>query len=44
VEEGRWLLELSLYLHLNPVAVKRLGLDKDAKATESRGAAAPARR
>ena len=32
-----WLLELSLYVHLNPVRVKKLGLDKKGKALESKG-------
>lgn len=43
VEEGRWLLELSLYLHLNPVAVKRLALDKRGQSAERHGAAEPSR-
>lgn len=32
-----WLLELSLYVHLNPVRVKRLGLDKRSKDLEAKG-------
>jgi REP element-mobilizing transposase RayT len=35
-DEG-WLLDLSLYIHLNPVRVKRLGLDKQGKQMESHG-------
>ena len=32
-----WLLELSLYVHLNPVRLQRLGLDKRGKALEAQG-------
>lgn len=35
-EEG-WLIELSLYVHLNPVRIKRLGLDKHGKQVEVAG-------
>ena len=37
VERGGWLLELSLYLHFNPVAVKGLGMGKEAKRAEGMG-------
>jgi putative transposase len=37
VEEGRWLLELSLYLHFNPVALKGLGWGKREKKAEASG-------
>lgn len=37
VEEGAWLLSLSLYLHFNPVAVRELGLGKSAKKAEALG-------
>jgi hypothetical protein len=37
VEHGAWVVEASLYLHLNPVAVKALGLRKTEKAAERRG-------
>ncbi len=36
-----WLLELSLYIHLNPVRIKKLGLGKKGKATEALGWSAP---
>jgi REP element-mobilizing transposase RayT len=36
-----WLLELSLYIHLNPVCIKPLGLDKKGKKIEALGWAAP---
>lgn len=36
-----WLLELSLYIHLNPVRTKPLGLDKKEKKAEALGWAAP---
>jgi putative transposase len=35
--EGAWLLEASLYVHLNPVRVTALGLGKSARAAERRG-------
>lgn len=37
VENGAWVLELSVYLHLNPVAVKVLGLGKREKRAQSAG-------
>ena len=37
VEEGGRLLELSLYLHFNPVAVEALGLGKSKRALAARG-------
>lgn len=37
VEEGQRLLELSLYLHFNPVAVEALGLSKGKRAAAARG-------
>ena len=39
-EEG-WLLELSYYVHLNPVRVKKLGQDKAGEAAERLGAEVP---
>ncbi len=41
VEEGGWLLELSLYVHFNPVAVKELGWGKREKAAERIGLETP---
>jgi hypothetical protein len=38
-----WLLELSLYVHLNPVRIQRLGLGKKGKKTESLGWTLPSR-
>lgn len=32
-----WLVDLSLYVHLNPVRVRSLGLDKKSKAAEAKG-------
>ena len=40
--EGAWLLEVSAYIHLNPVRVSALGLDKAARAAERRGWLPPA--
>lgn len=37
VEAGGWIVEISLYLHLNPVAVQALGWSKREKAAERRG-------
>jgi hypothetical protein len=34
VEEGAWVYELSLYVHLNPVMRRSLGLDKKGKRAE----------
>jgi REP element-mobilizing transposase RayT len=39
--DGEWLLELSLYVHLNPVRVKRLGFDKHGKILEGLGWSVP---
>ncbi|MCU0858821.1 MAG: transposase [Pontiellaceae bacterium] len=36
-----WLVELSLYIHLNPVRVKSLGLDKHQKKAEATGWSTP---
>ena len=36
-----WLLDLSLYIHLNPVYIKPLGLDKNGKKVEALGWTAP---
>lgn len=36
-----WLLELSYYVHLNPVRVRKLGLDKASKAAEGMGTELP---
>jgi len=41
VEGGAWVLELSLYMHFNPVAVKGLGWGKQQQHAEGRGLAAP---
>ncbi len=41
--DGAWLLKLSAYVHLNPVRVAGLGLDKAANKAEARGFAAPDR-
>jgi REP element-mobilizing transposase RayT len=41
VEGGSWLLELSLYVHFNPVAVDRLGLNKNHKRLENIGYKVP---
>jgi len=38
VDRAEWGLELSRYLHLNPVRIKSLGLDKAARAAERIGA------
>ena len=38
-----WLLDLSLYIHLNPVRVKRLGLDKAGRQQEELGWSVPSR-
>jgi putative transposase len=37
VESGQWVLECSLYLHLNPAAVQGLALSKPQKRAEARG-------
>lgn len=36
-----WLVELSLYVHLNPVRIKKLGLDKHGKRVEAAGGDIP---
>jgi hypothetical protein len=36
-----WLIDLSLYVHLNPVRIKKLGLDKDGKRAEATGSGRP---
>lgn len=41
VEGGGWLLELSLYLHYNPVAIKSLGWGKAEKRAEGQGLKRP---
>ncbi len=41
VEGGQWLLELSLYVHFNPVAVLGLGWGKGGKAEEGMGLQTP---
>ena len=41
--DERWLLDLSLYVHLNPVRVKQLGLDKKGKQAELLGWSVPSR-
>ena len=41
VEGGGWLLELSLYLHYNPIAVKSLGWGKQEKKAEGLGLSKP---
>jgi putative transposase len=38
-----WLLELSYYIHLNPVRIKKYGLSKKEQALESKGWKAPTR-
>ena len=39
--EEDWMLELSFYVHLNPVRTKALGLDKAGRAAEGQGAVVP---
>ena len=41
VEDSAWGLEVSVYIHLNPVATEALGLGKRQKAAERRGLSAP---
>ncbi|MEI6788767.1 MAG: transposase [bacterium] len=43
VEKGAWVYELSLYVHLNPVMRRSLGLDKKGKRAEGRGLRVPSR-
>jgi len=37
VEDGRWAFSLSFYLHLNPLRIAGLGLDKQGRALEGKG-------
>lgn len=37
VEDGGWALALSFYLHLNPLRIAGLGLDKQGRVVESKG-------
>ena len=39
--DENWLVELSYYVHLNPIRVQRLGLDRSGRATEGLGVKAP---
>jgi REP element-mobilizing transposase RayT len=41
--EGAWALELSRYVHLNPIRLKRMGLDKRVRGAERAGIAPPPR-
>ena len=41
VENGQWALELSTYIHLNPVRIQALGLDKRSRQAESMGMMPP---
>ena len=41
VEQGAWVYELSLYVHLNPVRMLAFGLDKKRKKAESKGLMRP---
>jgi putative transposase len=41
VEDGAWSYEVSLYIHLNPLNIAALGLDKRNKGTERRGIKVP---
>ena len=43
VEDAGWAYELSLYVHLNPVMRRSLGLDKRGKRAEAQGLRAPSR-
>jgi hypothetical protein len=43
VEDGAWAYELSLYVHLNPVMRRSLGLDKRSKRAEGQGMRSPRR-
>jgi REP element-mobilizing transposase RayT len=43
VEEGSWVQELSIYLHLNPVRTIAYGLDKSRRSAESQGLTRPTR-
>jgi len=41
VEDGQWVLELSAYIHLNPVRIEDLGLDRRKRRAESQGILPP---
>ena len=41
VENGTWALELSIYIHLNPVRIEALGLDKRSRRAASMGILPP---
>ena len=41
VENGQWALELSTYIHLNPLRIQALGLDKRSRRAESLGIMPP---
>lgn len=41
VEDGAWGYEVSLYIHLNPLNIAELGLDKRSKAAEKQGLKVP---
>ena len=41
VENGTWALELSIYIHLNPVRIEALGLDKRSRRAASKGILPP---
>ena len=43
VEDGAWAYELSLYVHLNPVMRRALGVDKRSKRAEGQGVVIPSR-
>jgi len=43
VEEGAYALDLSVYIHLNPVMKMSLGLEKRRKKCESRGLSSPSK-
>jgi putative transposase len=40
-EDGSWALDLSRYIHLNPIRTAALGLDKTTRAQEKRGGVPP---
>jgi REP element-mobilizing transposase RayT len=37
IEDGAWALELSVYVHLNPIRIAGLGLDKNGRVLEGQG-------
>jgi len=41
VQDGAWSYEVSLYIHLNPLNIAELGLDKRRKVAEGQGFKAP---